>query len=207
MHPNPAFRKQTNAQNLNFARDRGFGALCVNGPDGPILAHIPFEVSPDGVHLTFHLARSNAIIQNGLPAMGVMAVMGPDAYISPDWYGAADQVPTWNYIAVHLRGMIAPLPSDDLAPHLDAVSDAFEARLAPKPIWKTAKMSDGVMERMMRMILPFRMQISDIQGTWKLGQNRTPQARAGAIEGLRGLGGMAADVAQHMENAAKEDGQ
>jgi transcriptional regulator len=196
MHPNPAFRTETTAQNLDFARARGFGALCVNGADGPLLAHIPFEMVGEDT-LRLHLARSNAIARVDMPCPAVMAIMGPDGYISPDWYGAPDQVPTWNYIAVHLRGFIRPLPAEALEPHVNAVSDSFEARLAPKPIWRSSKMGDGVMERMMRAILPFEMQITSVEGTWKLGQNKTPQARAGAVAGLRALGMDA--LADHME--------
>jgi transcriptional regulator len=96
----------------------------------------------------------------------------------------ADQVPTWNYIAVHLRGELVPLPPEALEPHLNALADAFEARLLPKPIWKTAKMGDGVMARMMRMILPFRLRIGAVEGTWKLGQNKSAAARLGVIEAL-----------------------
>ncbi len=186
MHPNPAFRQTPQDRNLDFARSRGFGALAVNGPMGPIMAHIPFILSSDGTYADFHLARSNAVIQNTGPA--VLAVTGPDAYISPDWYGIADQVPTWNYVAVHLRGTIHPLPEDTLQPHLDAISDMFEARLAPKPIWRSTKMAEGVMPRMMRMILPYRLQITTVDGTWKLGQNKSEPARLGAAAGLDALG-------------------
>jgi transcriptional regulator len=184
MHPNPAFRKAPAAQNLAFARSRGFGVLSVNGADGPVLAHVPFLLSEEGSHADLHLARSNGVIAAGLPAKAVLAVMGPDAYVSPDWYGVPDQVPTWNYVAVHLRGELIPLPPDDLEPHLNALSDAFEARLAPKPVWKTSKMTEGVMPRMMRMILPFRLVITVVDGTWKLNQNKTPEARAGVAAAL-----------------------
>ena len=182
MHPNPAFRQTPTDRNLDFARTRGFGALAVNGPMGPIMAHIPFILSADGSYADFHLARSNAVIQNIGPA--VLAVTGPDAYISPDWYGIADQVPTWNYVAVHLRGTIHPLPEDMLESHVNAISDMFEARLAPKPIWRSTKMAEGVMPRMMRMILPYRLQINAVDGTWKLGQNKPDAARLGAAEAL-----------------------
>ncbi|MEO6299982.1 MAG: FMN-binding negative transcriptional regulator, partial [Paracoccaceae bacterium] len=162
MHPNPAFRKATDAQNLEFARGRGFGVLSVNAADGPLLAHVPFLLAADGSYADLHLARSNGVVRGGLPAKAVLAVVGPDAYVSPDWYGVADQVPTWNYIAVHLRGDLVPLPDDALKPHLNALADEFEARLLPKPIWRTAKMSDGVMDRMMRMILPFRLMVTGV---------------------------------------------
>ncbi len=197
MHPNPAFRQTPADRNLDFARTRGFGALAVNGPMGPFVAHIPFILSPDGSFADFHLARSNAVIQNGVPTGAVLAVTGQDAYISPDWYGMADQVPTWNYVAVHLRGTIHPLPEETLQDHLNAISDMFEARLAPKPIWRSTKMAEGVMPRMMRMILPFRLQISTVDGTWKLGQNKPAEARAGAADGLAALG--LADLAKLMQ--------
>ena len=200
MHPNPAFRKTAADRNLAFARARGFGVLSVNGPDGPLMAHVPFLLSDDGTTADLHLARSNAVIAAGLPAQAILAVMGPDAYISPDWYGVADQVPTWNYIAVHLRGTLVQLPDDAMDGHVNALSDTFEARLAPKPIWKSTKMGDGVMDRMKRMILPFRLQITTVDGTWKLNQNKTAAARAGVIAALDAQGGAVAEIAQVMRD-------
>ena len=200
MHPNPAFRKTPTDANLAFANARGFGTLCVNGTDGPLLAHVPFLLSPDGAWAEIHLARSNAIIAGGLPARAVLAVLDDDTYVSPDWYGMEDQVPTWNYSAVHLRGELVPLPSAALEPHLNALSDKFESRLLPKPAWKTSKMSDGVMERMMRMILPFRLNITAVDGTWKLGQNKPTAARQGVIAALEARGPAVAGLAQRMRD-------
>lgn len=185
MHPNPAFRQVPAEESLAFARHRGFGTLCVNGQAGPIMAHVPFLVTEtDGLSALIHLARSNAIARADMPTPAVIAVTGPESYISPDWYGAADQVPTWNYVAVHLRGRLEPLPPETLRPMVDDLSAIFEARLLPKKPWVSAKMSDGVMERMLRMILPFRLVIESVEGTWKLGQNKTADQRAGAAAGL-----------------------
>jgi transcriptional regulator len=185
MHPNPAFRQVSAEESLAFARQRGFGTLCINGDSGPVLAHVPFVVTETGrLAALIHLARSNAIARSPLPAPAVLVVMGPDSYISPDWYGAPDQVPTWNYVAVHLRGQLEPLPAEALRPMAEELSAMFETRLLPKRPWTSAKMSDGVMERMMRMILPFRLAIDTVEGTWKLGQNKTAEQRAGAVAGL-----------------------
>ena len=186
MHPNPAFRQVSAEESLAFARHRGFGTLSVNGETGPIMAHVPFVVTESGgLSALIHLARSNAIARSGLPAPAVLAVMGPESYISPDWYGAEDQVPTWNYVAVHLRGRLEPLPPETLRPMADDLSAMFEARLLPKKPWTSAKMSDEAMVRMLRMILPFRLVIETVESTWKLGQNKTPEQRAGAVAGLK----------------------
>ncbi len=205
MHPNPAFRQSPADANLAFARARGFGILSVNGPDGPLAAHIPFLIADDGQTADLHLARSNPIARAALPASALIAVSGPDAYISPDWYGVPDQVPTWNYVAVHLRGVLQERPVETLRDHADALSARFEADLLPKKPWMSTKMSEGVMERMMRMIVPFRLTITAVDGTWKLNQNKDTAVRLAAADALAAMTSEIPSqrLANLMRNAAK----
>jgi transcriptional regulator len=186
MHPNPAFRKAEDQQNIAFVRDRSFGVLSINAEDGPLISHIPFQLSEDGTYVEAHLVRSNPILRalSDGPLDAVIAVSGADSYISPDWYGVADQVPTWNYVAVHLRGKLRALPQDDLHGVLERLSAGMEARLSPKPVWTMDKMTDGVAEKMMRMIAPIAMDVAVIDGTWKLGQNKPDAARVGGADGV-----------------------
>ncbi len=189
MHPNPVFRKTDRARNLAFVRDRSFGALSINADAGPLIAHVPFRLSEDGSYLEAHLVRSNPIARAlKEPQKAVFAVSGGDGYISPDWYGVEDQVPTWNYVAVHLRGVLRLLPDAELAGILERLSDAMEARLAPKPIWKMDKVSPGALIKMMRQIVPIAMDIDDVDGTWKLAQNKPDAARLDASEALEQMG-------------------
>lgn len=184
MHPNPVFRSTPKDRNIEFAKARGFGTLAVNADNGPVLAHVPFLISDDATSVDLHLVRSNPICKLA-PTKAVIAVAGPDAYISPDWYKTDDQVPTWNYIAVHVRGTLTPLAPDTTRDMLELQSAAIEARLTGKAPWTLEKMSDGVAERMMRMILPFRIQISSIEGTWKLNQNKDDAVRLAAADGVK----------------------
>lgn len=185
MHPNPAFRQTPSARNLAFAGERGFGILTVNGPNGPLAAHVPFILSADGGVAECHLVRSNPVARAlDVPQPALLAVSGPDAYVSPDWYGTDHQVPTWNYVAVHLRGTLALLSEDDMRPHLDALSARFEDRLRPKKPWLTGKMPEDTLTRMMRQIIPARLKIADIQGTWKINQNKPAEARLAAARHL-----------------------
>lgn len=198
MHPNPIFRQITNAENLAFVRDRSFGILSMNADPVPLLAHIPFVLSPDESYLDFHLVRSNPIARAiGSDTQAVLAVSGSDGYISPDWYGIPDQVPTWNYIAVHLRGHIELRDQDDLHSHLVELSAHFEARLAPKPPWLIEKVSAEALKKLMRMIVPCRMTLSQVDGTWKLGQNKTEAARIGAADEISKT-----DVGQELSSLA-----
>jgi transcriptional regulator len=199
MHPNPAFRQDPREKNLAFARARGFGILSVNGPEGPLAAHIPFLLNQDATCAELHLARSNPIARANLPVPALLAVSGPDAYISPDFYGphdqVPDQVPTWNYVAVHLRGTLESLPEDALRPHVEALSAEHEYRIAEKRPWTSAKMTEGAMPRMMRMILPFRFRVTSIEGTWKLNQNKPADVRARAAQALSQGNASAQDIA------------
>ena len=199
MHPNPSFRQQGEARNLAFARDRSFGTLSVNGPEGPLFAHVPFVLAEDGKSAQLHLVRSGPIARIGA-APAVIVVNGPDGYVSPDWYGVPDQVPTWNYVAVHLRGQLAPLPAGSLRDLLDRQSAAFEDRLAPKPPWTTAKMTPEVLDKMLRQILPFRLDIEEVTGTWKLNQNKPEAVREGAARQI-GPGGESG-IGQELEALA-----
>lgn len=181
MHPNPAFRQTPREDNLALARERGFGTLAVNHADGPLLSHIPFVLGPDGAWLDAHLVRSNPIVPLlSAPCPAVVAVLGGDAYVSPDWYGIDEQVPTWNYVAVHLRGTLSLRAPETLRAHLAALSAANEARLAPKPAWTLEKMSEDGLARMMRMIVPVRLDVTGVDGTWKLSQNKPAEAQSRA---------------------------
>jgi transcriptional regulator len=189
MHPNPAFRQTPQDANLRFARDAGFGLLCVSTHAAPLISHIPFLLSEDGKRAEFHLVRSNPIarlLSAPLPAR--LAVSGPHSYVSPDWYGVDDQVPTWNYVAVHLLGQIALQPQDRLHDLLDRQSAMFEDKLLPKPPWTTAKMTPDVMARMMRQIVPCVMQVEEVQATWKLNQNKDDAVRLRAADHVAGAG-------------------
>ncbi|WP_418594744.1 FMN-binding negative transcriptional regulator [Ponticoccus sp. (in: a-proteobacteria)] len=182
MHPNPTFRKADSALALKIARERAFGMLCVSAEPVPLLAHVPFLLSEDGAGVDLHLVRSNPICRATGPAR--LAVTGPDGYVSPDWYGIADQVPTWNYTAVHLSGRLEALPADRLPEMLARQSAFFEARLLPKPPWTMDKMSTEVTARFLRMILPFRLHVEDVQSTVKLGQNKDAAVRLAAADRL-----------------------
>lgn len=185
MHPNPAFHTGTEAKNLSFARSRAFGLLSINGDAGPQVAHVPFLLAADGRSADLHLMRSNPVtraLATSLPAL--LAISGPDAYISPDWYDAPEQVPTWNYVAIHLRGKLEVLDQSELPALLTRQAAFFEARLAPKPPWTMTKIPDASLARMMRMIQPLRLHIDTVEGTWKLSQNKPDMARQGAAEQL-----------------------
>jgi len=201
MHPNQVFHDASDEGNLAFARERGFGMLAVGGAGAPMLSHVPFVLAEDGKTVELHLVRSNPIARALVGQVPVcLAVSGPDSYISPDWYGVEGQVPTWNYVAVHLGGTLERLPDDALRGVLDRLSKQFEAKLAPKAPWTADKMDPGALAKMMRMIVPFRMAVTHVDGTWKLAQNKPDEARerAAGFVSTYGIGSQERDLAALM---------
>lgn len=189
MHPNPIYRTMPQQGQIDFARARSFGTLAVNAAEGPLLSHIPFQLAQDGARLEAHLVRSNPILRLlESPLSAVIAVSGPDAYVSPDWYGTDNQVPTWNYVAVHLRGQLELLDQSALHGILERLSANMESRITGKTPWKIDKMNPEIYARMQRQIVPVAMKIESIDGTWKLNQNKTAGARLGAADGIEAAG-------------------
>ena len=179
MHPNRAFAWEDEAAMLAFLADTAF---CTISAEGPLVAHAPVIVAGQD-RIRFHLSRGNrAAPLDGKRA--IVSCLGPDAYISPDWYGTPDQVPTWNYIAVEAEGRLRRLDEAELADLLDALSAAHEARLAPKPAWTRAKMAPGRFQAMLKAIIGYELAIEALRGTRKLGQNKAVAERIGAADGL-----------------------
>jgi transcriptional regulator len=198
MHPNAAFRWEDRDALRAFAREIGFGMVFAATPDGPRVAHVPF-VFLDDDRVGFHLARGNGVTKHLDKAEALFVVNGPDGYISPDYYGMDDQVPTWNYLALEMQGRVRQMSADGLTAQVDALSAEQESRLAPKPQWTRGKMSEGLFDQMLGAIVGFEMTVTAWRSTAKLGQNKPKKARGLAADALEARGNKA--VALLMRNA------
>lgn len=193
MHPHPGYAWKDDGEMLAFVSEVSFSTIFICGEAGPMLVHAPVVVG-GGERLRFHVSRANRAAASLDGAHALLSCIGPDAYVSPDWYGTPDQVPTWNYVAVECEGPLRRLDEDELARLLDDLGDAQEARLAPKPVWTRGKMTPGKFEAMLKAIGGFEMQIEAIRGTRKLGQMKSLAERRAAAAGVAdaGNGAMAA---------------
>jgi transcriptional regulator len=188
MHPAKPFHVDDRETLLAFIRAHPFVTIAAAAGGRPFTAQAPVvirELDFGEVALDFHLSRGNALapyVVQGFRAVALAA--GPDAYVSPDWYGSADQVPTWNYVSAEAEGLVAPLSDAEFVALLDDLSAQEEARLLPKKPWTRDKMSPGRFETMMRGIIGCRLSVERLQGTWKLSQNKTDTDRAGVVAAL-----------------------
>jgi transcriptional regulator len=187
MHPNRKFHIDDREAMTAFVREEGFGTVVAQTEEGLRAVHVPLLL--DGDRLRFHTSKGNLIHRALLGGCDALVIVnGAHAYVSPDWYGLEDRVPTWNYIAVELEGPVRPLEQDGLIRLLDDISNHHEERLAPKPIWKRDKMSDRRFDGLLKAITGFEMEITGWRGTAKLDQDKPEEVRNRLVQALEARG-------------------
>jgi transcriptional regulator len=198
MHPNRKFHIVDRDTMAALVRDLGFGVLVAATPEGLRAVHVP--VLLEGERLRFHVSRRN-LVHSTLAAGGdaLFVANGPHAYISPDYYGLEDRVPTWNYVAVELGGPVRTLTRDELVGLVDDLSTVQEARLAKAP-WTRAKMSPGRFDGLVEAIAGFEMRVAQWRGTAKIDQDKPAEVRARIAEALSERGER--EMAEVMTKAA-----
>lgn len=197
MHPNPAFRSDDRALLESLVSEIGFGMIFAGLPDGPRVAHTPLLSTGDGA-VQFHLSRANALARH-LDGMVALAVInGPDAYVSPRWTENADQVPTWNYIALELEGRVRRMDGDGLSGLLDALTARQEARVEGGAPWTLDRIDRAALRKNMAAIIGFEMEILAWRPSLKLSQNKSAEDRARIADGLAAQGSLA--LAELMRN-------
>ncbi len=145
------------------------------------------------IQLLFHVAAANPNPQPG-PAMAIF--QGPHAYISPSWYEESNAVPTWNYIAIHVRGELERINDHDMMQRLmDSTVSEFEQGSSPWSIdW-----SNTYMNRMLEGVRCFRMDVQSLQGKAKLSQNHSVQRQKKVIARLESGSEMDREIARLMK--------
>ena len=192
-----------------FMRSNVFAVLAGQISGRIQFAYAPLVLDPEPAPLggvRFHLARANPLakIEEGMELK--LSIMGPHAYVSPDWYAVPGQVPTWNYVAVEGVGRVHALSDEGLKQLLFDLAAQEEGALAPKPAWTTARVPQKRLNALLNAIAGFRLPFDILEGKMKLSQNRNPADREAAIEGLTMRGDSASlAVAEAMRNALPQE--
>ncbi|MAJ58953.1 MAG: hypothetical protein CBC48_02705 [bacterium TMED88] len=181
------FEEQDESVLHGFMRAHPFATLVTSTSEGPIASHLPVHLDEHeearAFRLLSHVARANSHWKHFASCeKSLMIFHGPHGYISPAWYRSDQLVPTWNYAAVHVTGRPHVLEDpSDVRTVLNCLVDQFESS-RPKP-WQNNLGSD-VMKGLINAIVAFEFQIEEIQGKFKLGQNRAPADQLASLEGL-----------------------
>ncbi|MDR7208868.1 FMN-binding negative transcriptional regulator [Flavobacterium piscis] len=155
-----------------FLKENSFGIL-INQTNGKLCAtHIPIELemNADGKEiLQGHISKLNPQAEGFIENDQVLAIFsGPHSYVSSSWYDH-ENVPTWNYIAVHVYGRIKIVNEDTTTEQLKKLVDKYEANSVNSV--RVEDLSAKTM-RQVKGIFGFEIEIDEIQATKKLSQNR-----------------------------------
>lgn len=188
MYAHRAFRFDDEDAALAVASEYNFATLVT--PSSSFASHLPIIVDRDRRVLRGHLARANPHTSAIGGADHLVVFTGPHAYISPDWYAAnSPDVPTWNYVAVHVRGQGRVMErTEDVIAFLTELSAQEEARrhdLASGKVWTLDKTPEDKLRAMTQGIVAFEIKIEKIEAIAKLSQNKPVHVAAGVTEALQ----------------------
>jgi transcriptional regulator len=210
MYQPPHFREDRLEVQHALIRAHPLGLLVTNGRSGLIANPVPFTLdeaaSPYGT-LRAHLSRANPQWRDFDPEQEALVVFqGVETYITPSWYEAKREhgkvVPTWNYAIVQAYGRMRVM--DDpawLLKQITAMTSAQEAG-RPEP-WAVNDAPADFLASQMKGIVGLEIEITRIEGKWKVSQNRPEADRQGVAVGLREMG---QESARHMADLVDQRG-
>lgn len=178
----PILFHETDQEKLfDLIQQHSFGLLVSDHEGEPFASHLPFlldrSFAPKGC-LIGHMARANPQWRQA-EGKNVLAIFaGPHAYVSPTWYEAEEVVPTWNYVAVHAYGRFQAIHEPDALTEILQKYVAFFEAAMPRP-WTFDGESEFA-QKMVQAVVGFRIEISRLEGKWKLSQNQ-PRERRGKV--------------------------
>ena len=174
-----------------FIEAHPLGALVTASPSGLFATHLPLVLDRTrGAYGTLngHVARANPHHElAGEASEALLLFTGADAYVTPSLYPSKAKdgkvVPTWNYIAVHAHGTLRFVrETNALRRHLEQLTAQHESA-RPRP-WSIADTPDGYVDKLLGAIVGVEIEITRLDGKWKMSQNRPADDIEGVIEGL-----------------------
>lgn len=175
----------------DLIRAHPFGLLVSIEGGLPVANALPFfldaAAAPLGV-LRGHVARSNPQWQGLKTAPESLVIFqGPHTYVTPSWYQTKQEtgkvVPTWNYVMVQVRGKMRVI--EDRTWLLDMVTSLTDIHEGPRAEpWRVTDAPPAYLDAMLKAIVGLEMEITSIDGKWKVSQNRSAADMQGLIAGL-----------------------
>jgi len=168
----------------SFIEKHSFCVLVGSQDGQPIATHIPLMLQIDGdeEYLEGHIARGNlqqVLFDSQQPLMAIFR--DHHSYISSSWYKHVN-VPTWNYIAVHITGKARIVEGEELLASIERLVQAYETN--DETGFKLEQMPKEMLDRDLKGIVGFKMSIEKVEAAFKLSQNRDDEDYANIISKL-----------------------
>ncbi|MCM3653645.1 FMN-binding negative transcriptional regulator [Metabacillus litoralis] len=203
----PKYFKVTNVDEIwDFVQKNSFGTIVTTEQGKPIATHLPLQLIKEGdtYYITGHMAFGNPQWRTFETCEDALVMFqGPHAYISSSWY-EEENVPTWNYQAVHVYGTASILNEEELKQDLTMLLQKYEKHRKNPVLWD--KLSPQLLEKQLKGIVGFKIKVQEIQATNKLSQNRNEEDYHNIVNKLyeeKDLNSQ--QMAQLMERKLKKD--
>jgi len=181
------FKEQDLEKVKNFMRQNDFATLVGYDGRAPLASHLLVDVeeSAGKLYINGHMARANSLWRNFENGQDVLLIFnGSDTFISARWYKQVN-VPTWNYMAVHAYGRPALIKDDK---ELYEVLQRLVARYEPGSGYSLDGLPGDFVKKQMQAVVGFRVEVTRLEASFKLSQNRSDEDYATVIYELEKRG-------------------
>jgi len=178
------FKVDDPATQRAFMEENPFATLVTHSAGNSFASHLPVLLEPgEPLRMLAHLARANPQWRHFENSPENLLIFhGPHAYISPFWYEALEAVPTWNYAAVHAYAHLKIIENPSRAKEVvEKLTRYYERERAAELF---ARWSEPFVEKMLNGIVAFEIEVTRLEGKFKLGQNRSPADITSVIAAL-----------------------
>ena len=179
MYISKHFKNTDHNETIAFMRKYSFGTIITAINNLPFATHLPFiiEQKEETVFITSHFAKAN-LQANQLNGEVLVIFNEPHAYVSPRFYEKEQNVPTWNYIAVHAYGKASIIATkDDQLQMMEQMILNYDAPYLSQ--WNG--LNDEFKNKMLNGIVAFQIRVTLLEAKHKLSQNRSQTERAEII--------------------------
>ncbi|NKZ08309.1 FMN-binding negative transcriptional regulator [Actinomadura latina] len=203
------YRPRRTGDVIETVRRNPMALVAGNGARTPFATHAPVIIERlaadpggadplTGASLLGHMNRANPHWRALRDGGDVLAVFqGPHAYISPAAYEQRPAAPTWNFVTVHLRGRIEPLPPGE--PTLGVVTSTVrELEKVAGTAWDMTD-SLGYFRKILPGVGAFRVHVETVEAMFKLSQEHPAEVRRSIRDHLSAHGcGMGRELSEAM---------
>lgn len=185
MYKLPYFTEENEAAVFDFINKNSFAIIAGYDGDFPVATHVPLDIKREDGRIIFtgHMMKNTDHHKAFLQNENVLIIFnGPHCYVSASWYEKKEVASTWNYIDVHTKGKIKFTDEEGTRKIIEAITSKYESKDSEAAFHKLSK---DYVDRLLKAIIGFTIEISSIENVFKLSQNHDHLTRESIIRNLK----------------------
>ena len=185
MYKLPYFTEENEEVVFAFMNKNLFAIITGYNGNFPVATHVPLDIKKVGeqIILTGHMMKNTDHHKAFLQNENVLVVFnGPHCYVSASWYVKKEVASTWNYIDVHAKGKIKFTDEEGTKKIIESITDKYETKESDAAF---NKLTQDYVDRLVKAIIGFTIEISSIENVFKLSQNHDAITRESIVGNLK----------------------